>query len=99
LIESIGRISPSVVGAGQAPGAASIAAAGNDFSTMLTQVTADAIDTMKRGEAAAIAGIEGKMPAQQVVAAVMEAERTLQAAIAIRDKTIGALLEISRMQI
>ncbi len=99
MIESIGGISQSVIGTGATPGAAAVPAAAGDFSSVLTQVATDAIDTMKRGEAAAIAGIEGKVPAQQAVAAVMEAERTLQAAIAIRDKTVGAFLEISRMQI
>ena len=36
---------------------------------------------------------------QQVVEAVMSAEQTLQAAIAIRDKVVTAYLEISRMAI
>ena len=46
-----------------------------------------------------IAAIEGKASTQQAVMATMEAEKTLQAALAIRDKVVSAFLEISRMQI
>ncbi len=58
-----------------------------------------AIDTLKAGEAAAIAGMQGKASVQQVVEAVMSAEQTLQSAIAVRDKVVAAYLELSRMQI
>jgi flagellar hook-basal body complex protein FliE len=56
-------------------------------------------DTMKAGEAASIAGIQGKASVQQVVEAVMSAEQTLQTAIAIRDKVVAAYQEIARMAI
>ena len=36
---------------------------------------------------------------REVVDAVMSAEQTLQAAVAIRDKIVSAYLEISRMAI
>ena len=54
---------------------------------------------MKAGEKAAISGIQGKASVQQVVDAVMSAERSLQTAIAIRDKITGAYQDISRMAI
>jgi flagellar hook-basal body complex protein FliE len=56
-------------------------------------------DVMKQTEAAAIGGMQGQVPMQDVVIKVMEAERTFSAAMAIRDKAVGAYLEISRMQI
>ena len=56
-------------------------------------------DPRKAGEATALAGINGKASTNQVVQAVMTAEQTLQAAIAIRDKVVTAFLEIGRMQI
>lgn len=56
-------------------------------------------DILRQGEAAAISGVIGEMPVQQAVEKVLEAERALQTAIAVRDKIVGAYLEISRMQI
>jgi len=69
------------------------------FSDMMAQVATNAVDTMKTGEAASIAGIQGKASVQQVVEAVMSAEQTLQTAIAIRDKVVAAYQEIARMAI
>jgi flagellar hook-basal body complex protein FliE len=69
------------------------------FSDMMAQVATTAVDTMKAGEAASIAGIQGKASVQQVVEAVMSAEQTLQSAIAIRDKVVAAYQEIARMAI
>lgn len=70
-----------------------------DFTSLLSQMTSEAIATMRNGEAVSIAGIKGQASVQEVVAGVMEAEHTLQAAIAIRDKVVAAYLEISRMTI
>ena len=66
---------------------------------MLAEVTGNPFDALKSGEAAAIAGIQGKVSAQQVVQSIMTAEESLQAAIAIRDKVVSAYQEISRMAI
>jgi flagellar hook-basal body complex protein FliE len=74
-------------------------AAGQDFGSVLKSLVGGAVDTLKQGEAAAIQGIQGTMPVQQVVDQVMAAERTLQASLAIRDKLVSSFLEISRMQI
>lgn len=70
-----------------------------DFSQVLANVATDAVDTMRNGEALAISGIEGRASMQSVVAAVMSAEQTLQAAVSIRDKVVSAYQEISRMAI
>jgi flagellar hook-basal body complex protein FliE len=69
------------------------------FSDVLGQLVSDSVDTIKGGEAASIAGISGKASAQQVVDQVMSAQRTLQTAIALRDKAVGAYQEISKMTI
>lgn len=69
------------------------------FSDALANVSMEAIDRLKSGEAAAISGISGQTSAQHVVEAVMAAETTLQSALAIRDKVVAAYQEISRMQI
>ena len=77
--------------------AARSAVTGPDFASVLAEVAAQGVQTMRTGEAAALAGLQGKASVQEVVAAVMSAEQTLQAAIAIRDKVVGAYQEISRM--
>jgi flagellar hook-basal body complex protein FliE len=79
--------------------AASAAVAGTDFASVLSEISGEAIGTMKAGEAAAIQGIGGNMGLQDVVNAIMSAEQTLQTAIAIRDKVVSAYQEISRMAI
>ncbi|ATQ69694.1 MULTISPECIES: flagellar hook-basal body complex protein FliE [Methylosinus] len=72
---------------------------GPSFSEVLGQLTTDAVDTLKSSEATSIAAVQGKASVQQVVDQVMTAERTLQTAIAVRDKAVGAYQEISRMTI
>jgi flagellar hook-basal body complex protein FliE len=82
------------------PGAvAANAEAGVDFGTMLTQLASNAADAVRNAESISIAGIQGRATVQQVVEAVMNAEQTLQGAVAIRDKVVAAYLELSRMQI
>nr|WP_280949369.1 flagellar hook-basal body complex protein FliE [Consotaella salsifontis] len=70
-----------------------------DFSSVLKEVAADAVDTMKSAEATSIQGIKGQASTQAVVDAVMQAERTLQTAVALRDKVVAAYQEMSRMSI
>jgi flagellar hook-basal body complex protein FliE len=57
------------------------------------------IDAVKQAETLAVGGMQGQVPMQEVVMKVMEAERAFSTAMAIRDKVVGAYLEISRMQI
>jgi flagellar hook-basal body complex protein FliE len=70
-----------------------------DFSNMISQMIAQTAEALHRAEGASIAGIHGKASVQNVVEAVMGAEQSLQAAIAIRDKVTAAYLELSRMSI
>ena len=86
------EIAKSSSAIGQAPSAAG-------FDGVLEQVAADAIGTLKAGEAASISSIQGKVSAQRVVEAVMSAEQTLQMAVAVRDKVVQAYQEVSRMAI
>ena len=75
------------------------ASAGMGFNNVLEQVAADSIGSMKAGEAASFQSIQGKLSAQKVVEAVMSAERSLQMAVAVRDKVVQAYQEVSRMAI
>ena len=65
---------------------------------VLAQVAADAIGTLKPARPRR-SPIQGKVSVQKVVEAVMSAERTLQTAVAVRDKVVAAYQEVSRMAI
>ena len=71
----------------------------NEFSEILSRVMVDATNTVKSAEATSIQGVNGKASTQAVVEAVMSAERTLQTAVAVRDKAVAAYMELSRMAI
>lgn len=69
------------------------------FGNMMSSMIKDTVRTVQAGEATAIAGMQNKVPLQKVVEAVMQAEQSLHTAVAVRDKVVGAYLEISRMQV
>jgi len=104
-IEALSALGSIATGATEATAAtksvgvlgATSAAQGTDFASVLANVAAEGVQTMRAGEAAALGGLQGKTSVQQVVEAVMSAEQTLQAAIAVRDKVVAAYQEISRM--
>jgi len=95
----------STLGAAGSAAAVSTAAsnvssvAGSDFASVLASIAGDARQSLRAGETAAISGLTGKLPLQQVVGAVMAAEQSLTVAIAVRDKVIGAYTEVTRMSI
>ncbi len=60
---------------------------------------ADAIQTIRSAEAAAQAGLDGKVGTQQVVEATMELETTVRIAVTMRDKLVEAYQQIMRMPI
>jgi flagellar hook-basal body complex protein FliE len=70
-----------------------------DFGQVLSQVINDSVGALESGEATAIQGLQGAVPAFKVVESVMAAQRTLQSALAIRDKAVSAYQEITRMAI
>jgi flagellar hook-basal body complex protein FliE len=80
-------------------GAAQTSASGETFGQALDHIVSSAVGAVKTGEAAAIQGLQGSMPPFQVVESIMNAQRTLQAALAIRDKAVSAYQEITRMPI
>ena len=82
-----------------APSTVSAVTPAGDFGSVLKSLALDSMQSVRDGEAAAIAGVQGSMPLQTVVEHIMAAERTLQAGIAVRDKVVSSYLEITRMQI
>jgi flagellar hook-basal body complex protein FliE len=99
----IERISPSLASLDTLPSrpapSAALEDAGADFAAVLADLASKASAVVKHAEAVSIAGIKGEASVQQVVEAVMQAEQTLQGALAIRDKAVAAYLELSRMSI
>ncbi len=89
---------PAAATSRKAP-AQAVSAGSVDFAKALEDAAGGAVRTLRAGEAASIAGIEGKAPIAQVVDQVMAAERTLSVTLAIRNKLTAAWQEISRMQI
>ena len=87
------------VSSGVAPSTGASSVDFNEFTEVLARVMVDAVDTMKSAEATSIQGVNGKASTQAVVEAVMSAERTLQTAVAVRDKAVAAYMELSRMAI
>ncbi|MGO4451462.1 flagellar hook-basal body complex protein FliE [Phyllobacterium sp. TAF24] len=79
------------------PGASSPAAATGQpsFDNVLSQLSGK----LQNAEAVSLKSMTGDVPTRDVVNAVMDAEKSLQTAIAIRDKIVQAYLEISRMPI
>jgi len=69
------------------------------FGQVLQQTATDAVSSLNKAEAAAIDGLQGKAGTREVVDAILQAERSMQTAIAIRDKLVSAYHELSRMQI
>ncbi|MCF3932472.1 flagellar hook-basal body complex protein FliE [Acuticoccus sp. M5D2P5] len=71
----------------------------DSFHRMFAEVAASARDSLRAGEAASIAGVNGDTSVQNVVRSLMTAEQQLRAAIAVRDRVVAAYQEVSRMQI
>ncbi|MBA8879797.1 flagellar hook-basal body complex protein FliE [Phyllobacterium myrsinacearum] len=83
------------------PGTSSPAAAAGQpsFDNILSQLTGSVTGKLENAEAVSLKSMTGDVPTRDVVNAVMDAEKSLQTAIAIRDKIVQAYLEISRMPI
>lgn len=69
------------------------------FANMLKGAVQQAINVQKQSETVAMAAITDRADMNQVVTAVAEAEATLHAVTAIRDKVVEAYKEILRMPV
>ena len=72
---------------------------GTDFASVLKDATKMAIGTAKGAEQSSLAAVAGKADIREVVAAVANAEMTLETVVNVRDKVINAYNEILRMPI
>lgn len=69
------------------------------FLEMVGKVAQDAIDSSKKAETMTEQAVTGQAELMDVVAAVSNAEMTLQTVVAVRDRVMSAYQEILRMPI
>ena len=93
MVQNIGGLMPPVAGIGTG-GATGPVTGAKDFSNYVRDAAAEAIDTLHLGEKVSKEGIAGKADLGDVVAAVNDAELTLQTVTALRDKLIAAYKEV-----
>ena|ERR1700739_479445 len=84
------------------PAASAIAPAnlpGSSFSDFLSGAIKDSVSTIRQGEQAATAQVQGKANLVDVVQQVNNAELTLDTVVAVRDKVVAAYQSIMNMSI
>ncbi|MDD3445384.1 MAG: flagellar hook-basal body complex protein FliE [Zavarzinia sp.] len=89
-------------GGGEMPSPLSDATAGrpdDSFSAVLGRAMDDAVATSVQADRTSMAAAAGKADVTQVVTALTNAEVTLQAVVAVRDKVVSAYKEIMSMPI
>ena len=72
---------------------------GANFGDFLSGAIKDSIGTIKQGEQAATAQVQGKANLVDVVQQVNQAELTLDTVVAVRDKVVAAYQSIMNMPI
>src|SRR5579859_1568317 len=77
----------------------SVSGSGSDFASLLKDGAKNAIDSGRKSEELSKQAIAGKADIRDVVAAVNNADLTLQTVVAVRDKVIGAYNDILKMPI
>ncbi len=70
-----------------------------DFSSVLADMAKQAASDIRTGEEMAIKGMQGQAPVQEVAQAVIQAQTSLQTALAIRDKVISTYQTLTQMPI
>ncbi len=80
-------------------GGAATAGTSQSFADVMGSMAAEMTNSLRQSEVSSIQGIRGEANTREVIDSVMNAEQSLQTAIAIRDKVVSAYLEIARMPI
>ncbi|MBX3579390.1 MAG: flagellar hook-basal body complex protein FliE [Rhizobiaceae bacterium] len=105
MIAGIGALGRDIAGgltdsiSGAAGAAGSTSGVGASFAAMLSDAASNTVGALQNAEKMSVKAMSGDVQTRDVVDAVMSAEQSLQAAIAIRDKIVSAYLEVSRMAI
>lgn len=67
------------------------------FDELLANTARGGFETIRAGDRAAVQGLRGELPVQQVVEATMAMESTLNLMVSVRDQVVAAYQEILRM--
>ncbi|KAA0699506.1 flagellar hook-basal body complex protein FliE [Neorhizobium sp. P12A] len=94
--QATGLIAPGLATPGMAK---SDGSNGQSFASVLGNVANNMVGDLKQAENASFAGIKGTMDTRKVVDAVMQANQSLQTAMAFRDKLVSAWQDITKMTI
>jgi flagellar hook-basal body complex protein FliE len=96
----VGSIGSGTVGqAGTTSTAGAAGGIAQSFESALANAAGDAVGSLDHAQAVSVDALQGNADTREVVDAVMNAQETLSAAIAIRDKIVAAYLDVSRMSI
>jgi flagellar hook-basal body complex protein FliE len=95
LLDGIGQGLGNLLGNTAAPAGG----VGQSFAGMLGDAVSRVAGNLEQAEQLSVTALQGNGDMRAVVDAVMTAEQSLQAAVAIRDKIVSAYLEVTRMQI
>ena len=77
----------------------SVMPTGPGFGEVMSSMATNTVGSIKLAEKVSMDAVTGEAGTREVVDALMTAERSLQTAIAIRDKIVTAYLDVTRMQI
>jgi flagellar hook-basal body complex protein FliE len=99
IIGSVGQTDQAANPLALAASGASPADVATSFTEALTNAVSKTADSLTNAQQLSIQALQGKGDTRQVVDAVLNAQQSLQTAIAIRDKIVSAYLDISRMSI
>ncbi|HWX51599.1 MAG TPA: flagellar hook-basal body complex protein FliE [Roseomonas sp.] len=75
------------------------AAPGADFGTMVGDAARASLATLRNAEVTAARGVAGTADVQEVVQAAANAELTVQTMTQLRDKVVGAYMDVLRMAV
>jgi len=92
-----GALAKTLASTGAAP--AGPVAGDASFASLLRNSIEGAIDANRASEKATVQAVAGESDLTRVVAAVTNAELTLEAVVAVRDRVIAAYQDIVRMPI
>lgn len=72
---------------------------GANFASIMREGAANTVNSLRAAESASVQAVTGQADVGQVVTAIANAETSLQAAMAVRDRVIQAYNDIMRMPI
>ena len=70
-----------------------------DFGTMVGDAARASLQTLRQAEHTAARGVAGSADVQEVVQAAASAELTVQTMTQLRDKVVGAYMDVLRMAV